>query len=259
MNNIHQHAEYLLKAEEENHLVDCLTKDHPDLSLEDAYAIQDRLVELKQETGHSISALKMGFTSKGKMRQMGIDDPIHGKVFEYMEESDGAELVFDEYLHPKAEAELAFKLGGDISGAEVTAEEVLEKTEYVFPMVEIIDSRYRDFKFTLPDVIADNTSAKRVVYSNQLFSPEDFRLDDIGVTLYKNGEAAIRGVSAFVMDHPANSVAALAKMLHERDGRGLRRGDLILTGGITEAVLLSKGDHVVADFEGMGEVVFDIK
>lgn len=104
-----------------------------------------------------------------------------------------------------------------------------------------------------------NTVGKKVVYSNQRFSPEEYKLDDIGVTLYRNGEAAIRGVSSFVMDHPANSVAALTKMLHERDGTGLKRGGLILTGGITEAVLLSKGEHVVADFEGMGEVSFDVR
>jgi 2-oxo-3-hexenedioate decarboxylase len=190
------------------------------------------------------------------MKQMNVEEPIYGYIFDYMVISDGI-VRMSELIHPKAEAEIAFILGKDIEGPGVTGAQVLAATEYVVPALEIIDSRYENFRFTLPDVVADNASSSRVVFGNRLTRPEGLDLDLLGVTLHINGELKELGAGAAVLGHPANSVAMLANML-ARKGQKLKAGEIILTGGVTEAVLLSLGDYVTAKVDGLGEVSFKV-
>jgi 2-oxo-3-hexenedioate decarboxylase len=234
-----------------------LTAEYPDLSVEDAYRIQDELVAIKREQGHRVIALKMGFTSRAKMKQMNVNEPIYGHVFDYMSVDSGV-LSFRELIHPKVEAEIAFILGRDIEGPGVTGAHVLAATEYVVPALEIIDSRYLNFQFTLPDVIADNTSASRVFIGSRQRRPDELELDLVGVTLSINGELKDLGAGAAVLGHPAHSVAMLANMLSRR-GRKLHAGQLILTGGITGAQPLAVGDVVSAKWDGLGSIEFTVK
>ena len=257
--NIKEIAKHVHNAEDSHYLIDRITDDFGEITIKEAYDIQEEVISLKENKGQNITAYKMGLTSRGKMEQMGVNDPIHGKVFDYMEKYDGDTLNFDDYLHPKVEAELVFILKDDVIGTDVTIDEVMECTESIIPGLEIIDSRYKNFKFTLPDVIADNTSAKGVVYGKEKFSPAEHDLRNISVTINSNGEEKIKGTSSAVLGHPAESVATLAKMLHERDGSGLKKGDIIFTGGMTEAILLNRGDDIITEFEGMGEVKFSIR
>lgn len=257
--NIKEIAKHVHNAEDGHYLIDRITAEFGDITIDQAYHIQAEVISLKENKGQKITAYKMGLTSRGKMEQMGVNEPIHGKVFDYMEKHDGDTLNFDDYLHPKVEAELVFILKDDIKGADVTIDEVMERTESIIPALEIIDSRYKNFKFTLPDVIADNTSAKGVVYGREKFIPAEHELENISVSIHSNGEEKIKGTSSAVLGHPAESVATLAKMLHERNGSGLKKGDIIFTGGMTEAILLNRGDEVVTKFEGMGEVKFSIR
>ena len=186
-----------------------------------------------------------------------LDEPIYGYVFDYMLIENGGQVPLHEQIHPKVEAEIAFVIGEDIEGPGVTGAQVLAKTQYVLPALEIIDSRYENFNFTLPDVIADNASTSRVVFGTSLKKPEQFELDLVGVTLSINGEIKDLGAGAAVVGHPANSVAMLANMLARR-GEKVRKGDVILTGGITGAVMLKYGDVVSGKFEGLGEVSFTV-
>lgn len=257
--NMKEIAKHVHNAEDGHYLIDRITAEFGDITIDEAYDIQEEVITMKQNNGQKITAYKMGLTSRGKMEQMGVDDPIHGKVFDYMENYDDDTLKFDDYLHPKVEAELVFILKEDIKGKRITIDEVIENTESVTPALEIIDSRYKNFKFTLPDVIADNTSAKGVVYGKEKFIPEGHELENISVSIHTNGEEKITGMSSAVLGHPAESVATLAKMLYERNGSGLKKGDIIFTGGMTEAIPLNRGDEVVTKFEGMGEVRFSIR
>lgn len=256
--NIKEIAKHVYNAEDSHYPIDRITAESNDITIDQAYDIQEEVIRLKENKGQRITAYKMGLTSRGKMEQMGVNDPIHGKVFDYMEKYDGETLTFDGYLHPKVEAELVFILKDDIKGEDITIDEVMERTESVIPALEIIDSRYKNFKFTLPDVIADNTSAKGVVYGREKFRPAEHDLENVSVSIHSNGEEKIKGNSSAVVGHPAESVATLAKMLYERNGSGLKKGDVIFTGGMTEAIHLNKGDEVVTKFEGMGEVKFSI-
>lgn len=191
------------------------------------------------------------------MKQMNVKEPIYGYIFDIMVVQEGSALSLSELIHPKVEAEIAFVLGKDIEGPGISGVHVLAATEYVLPALEIIDSRYENFQFTLPDVVADNASSSRVVFGNQLRRPEELELDLIGTTLSINGEIRALGSGGAVLGNPANSVAMLANILH-RKGSKLKAGQIILTGGITEAILLENGDAVVAKFDQLGQVSISI-
>ena len=250
-------AYFLIDAEDEKKEVPRITAEYPDLSVEEAYAIQEELVNIRLGQGHRMIGPKMGLTSHAKMKQMNVGEPIYGYIFDYMVTDENV-LHVNEFIHPKVEAEIAFILGSDLEGPDVTAEDVLASTEYVVPALEVIDSRYQDFQFTLPDVIADNASSSRVFFGSIMKKPDEMELDLVGVTLSINGELRDLGASAAVLDHPANSVAMLANMM-SRKGKKLKAAQVILTGGITGAQLLSQGDIVSAKWDGLGTVEFKVE
>jgi 2-oxo-3-hexenedioate decarboxylase len=250
-------ADYLNRAELEQREVTRLTEKYPELSVEDGYRIQQELVALKQAEGHRIVGPKMGLTSRAKMKQMNVEEPIYGYVFDYMVVPDGATISMRELIHPKAEAEIAFAIGKDIEGPGITGAQVLAATEYVVAALEIIDSRYENFKFTLSDVIADNASSSRIILGKKVTRPADLELDLLGVTLSINGEMKGLGAGAAVLGHPANSIAMLANMLARR-GEKIKAGEIILSGAVTEAFLLNVGDKVSAKVQGLGEVSFTL-
>ena len=235
--NINRTVEMLIAAEMNRTEIVRITEAYPNLSIEEAYHIQESLVESKVAEGYRIIGPKMGLTSRAKMEQMGVEEPIYGYIFDYMAVNNG-ELSLSELIHPKVEAEIAFVLGADIEGPNVTGSDVLAATDYVLPALEIIDSRYKDFKFTLPDVIADNASSARVIFGNQMQPTDKMELDLLGVTLSINGEIKDLGAGAAVLGHPADSVAMLANML-SRKGRKLNKGEIILSGAITSAIMLT--------------------
>ncbi|MGG3989976.1 2-keto-4-pentenoate hydratase [Bacillus smithii] len=253
-------AEFLINAEKEKREVVRLTSEIPDLTPEQAYRIQEELVNLKLANGHRIIGPKMGLTSFAKMQQMKVNEPIYGYVLDDMLIESGETVSFSEFIHPKVEIEIAFFLGEDIEGPSVTSAQVMSATAYVAPALEIIDSRYKNFQFTLPDVIADNASASRVVIGNKLTPVSSLKtdLELTGAVLYINGELKANGAGAAILNHPANSIAALANML-ARSGKKLQAGDIILAGAITEAIMLANGDVVHGKLDQLGDVSFAVR
>ncbi|WP_270583387.1 2-keto-4-pentenoate hydratase [Bacillus smithii] len=253
-------AEFLINAEKEKREVVRLTSELPDLTPEQAYRIQEELVNLKLANGHRIIGPKMGLTSFAKMQQMKVNEPIYGYVLDDMLIESGETVSFSEFIHPKVEIEIAFFLGKDIEGPGVTSAQVMSATAYVAPALEIIDSRYKNFQFTLPDVIADNASASRVVIGNKLTPVSSLKtdLELTGAVLYINGELKANGAGAAILNHPANSIAALANML-ARSGKKLQAGDIILAGAITEAIMLANGDVIHGKLDQLGDVSFAIR
>ncbi|MFG6150271.1 2-keto-4-pentenoate hydratase [Halobacillus sp. B23F22_1] len=258
-NQIVELAEYVHYAEKEKKEITKITADlYPDLSISEAYLIQEKLIRKKSEEGCRVIGPKMGITSEAKMKQMDVDDPIYGYVFDNMVVDEGESISISDYIHPKVEPEVGFILSRDLEGPDTTALDVLRATDYVFPAIEIIDSRYENFNFTLPDVIADNTSAAGAVFGTYFRKPQELELDVVGVTLSINGEIQSLGAGAAVLGNPANSVARLANMLSKK-GEKVRAGQPILTGGVTAAVRLSPGDYVQAVYGGLGEVSFFVR
>ena len=246
-------ARRLFDAAAEHRTVPMLTVDHADLTEADAYRIQEALVGLHVAAGATRTGMKLGLTSKAKQREMGIDVPIVGVLLDSLSIDPGVPFTVAALGQPRAEPEIAFLMARDLEGPGVTAAHVLAATEGVMPALEILDSRYDGYRFTLPDVVADQTSAGRFLLGGQLTSPRGFDLRLTGCVLSKNGEVAATAAGAAVSGHPAGAVAWLVRWLAAR-GRGLRAGDIVLSGGMTAVVPLSAGDVVSAAFDRLGTV-----
>ena len=230
-----------------------ITDDHPGMDWEDAYAVQDRLLQRKRARGARVIGLKCGLTSHAKMRQMGVEEPVFGFLVDEFAVPDGSAIRCSELIHPKVEPEIAFVLKHGLEGPGCHIGAVLAATDFVLPGIEVIDSRYRDFKFDLKSVIADNTSAARFVVGGRARPPSEVDWRTFGVVLERNGLPVAYGAGAAVLGHPAAAVAALANHLGRR-GQRIPAGSLILSGGVTEAVTVAPGDHVCLRIQDMGHV-----
>ena len=228
-----------------------ITDDHPDMTWADAYAVQDAVRERQLGRGARIVGFKAGLTSFAKMKQMGVEDPVFGFLTDAQALPDGAACTTAELIHPKVEPEIAFVTKAELKGPGCHIGTVLAATDFVLPGIEVIDSRYRDFKFDLKSVVADNTSAARFVVGGQPMAVTGVDLRTIGVVLEKNGQPVAFGAGAAVLGHPAAAVAMLANHLGAR-GECIPAGSLILSGGITEAVAVQAGDSVTLRVQGMG-------
>ena len=230
-----------------------ITDDYPDMDWDDAYAIQDAIKARKIARGNRIIGLKAGLTSHAKMKQMGVETPVFGFLADYFSVPEGGEIDTTKLIHPKVEPEIAFVTKAPLRGPGCHIGAVLAATDFVIPAIEIIDSRYRDFKFDLKSVVADNCSSTRFVVGGCMGNVADLDLRTTGVVLEKNGEPVAFGAGAAVLGHPAAAIAMLANMLAER-GEEIPAGSLILSGGITEAVAVQAGDDVTLRVQGMGSV-----
>ena len=229
-----------------------LTEAYPEMTLDDAYTIQRRSIAHRVSRGEKVVGMKMGLTSRAKMEQMGVHNPIYGHLTDAMMLSDGEIIERAKYCHPRVEPEIAFVLGQDLRG-KVTAQQALAAVDGVYGALEIIDSRYKDFKFTLIDVVADNASSSGFALGAAPRSAEALDLGNLGMVLSVNGEVVETGSSAAILEHPARSLAALATMLAARD-EGLKAGQVVLAGGATKAVHVHPGDEVLLEVDQLGAV-----
>ena len=230
-----------------------ITDDHPTMDWDDAYAIQAEILRRKLARGSRLIGLKAGLTSHAKMKQMGVESPVFGFLVDNFCVPEGGEVKTSELIHPKVEPEIAFVLKRALKGPGCHIGSVLAATDFVLPGIEVIDSRYRDFKFDLKSVVADNTSAARFVIGGQALPPDRVDLRTMGVVMEKNGQVVALGAGAAVLGHPAAAVAMLANHLGKR-GEEIPAGTLILSGGVTEAVAVAAGDNVTLRLQGLGSV-----
>ena len=230
-----------------------VTEAHPEMDWDDAYAIQERILASKLARGAKFVGYKAGLTSYAKMKQMGVETPVFGFLIDEYTVPDGGEIKISELIHPKVEPEICFVTHRELQGPGCNIASVLAASDIVFPGIEIIDSRYRDFKFDLKSVVADNTSAARFVVGGQAVCARNVDLRTTGVVLEKNGEVIALGAGAAVLGHPAAAIAMLVNHLGHY-GKVLPAGSMILSGGITEAVAVKAGDNVSLRMQGMGSV-----
>jgi 2-oxo-3-hexenedioate decarboxylase len=187
------------------------------------------------------------------MKQMGVESPIFGFLTDAFVVPEGGEVRIDELIHPKVEPEICFVTKAPLRGPGCHIAAVLAATDFVMAGIEIIDSRYRDFKFDLKSVVADNCSSSRFVVGGRIAVPADVDLRTLGVVMEKNGQIIGLGAGAAVLGHPAAAVVMLANHLGAR-GEEIPAGSLILSGGITEAVAVERGDNVSLRIQDMGSV-----
>lgn len=220
------------------------------LDADAAYAVQTALVQRRLDRGERLVGLKMGLTSRAKMAQVGVDEVIWGRLTDVMRVPDGGTVDVADFIHPRVEPEVAFLLDrlpepGEPVGA------FTEAVRAVAPAIELIDSRYADFTFSLPDVIADNTSAAAFVVGP--WSPVPDGLDNLGVLLEIDGRVAQVGSTAAILGDPRRALDEGIR-LAGRHGVRLREGWVFLAGAATAAVPLRPGAHVRAAVEKLGTV-----
>ncbi|MFI2261301.1 4-oxalocrotonate decarboxylase [Streptomyces tubercidicus] len=209
--------------------------DTHEADLDDAYAIQSALIELRQARGEQIVGVKLGFTSKAKMAQMGVSEVIVGRLTDAMRIADGAEVDLGRFIHPKAEPEIAYRLSRDVA-LDDPATDIESCVDAVAPAIEIIDSRYRNFRFTHPDVVADNTSAAGYVVGPWR-SLESVTNRSVQLTV---GSKQALGSTAAILGDPVRALHALLDVARRRR-IPLRAGQTVLAGAATAAIELTPG------------------
>lgn len=220
------------------------------LDVADAYAIQSLSLERRRNRGERLVGVKMGLTSRAKMAQVGVSEVIWGRLTDAMRLQDGGMLSRACYVHPRIEPELAFLLKAPLSG-DLSAVEAMVAVEAIAPAMEIIDSRYRDFKFALPDVIADNSSSSGFVVGNWARPDQDF--SNLGLIMEVDGRPVEVGSTAALLGNPVRSLVAAARLAGPALGE-LRPGWIVLAGGATAAHPLSVGQQVRMVMQNLGSV-----
>ncbi|KAA9155268.1 4-oxalocrotonate decarboxylase [Amycolatopsis acidicola] len=247
-------AEVLLAAEAERRDRGPITDEWPELDLETAYRVQKRLIEKKVAAGEHVIGVKLGLTSRAKQERMGIDSPLTAVLTDGYALAADEPIPLDKLIHPRVEPEIVFVMGKRLAGPGITAATALDAVESVHAGLEVIDSRYIDFKFTLPDVVADNASSSRFVVAGKALSPRDLDLALEACVLSVNGTVVDTATGAAVQGHPAEALALAANALASR-GEAIEAGQIVLTGGLTDAVFAHAGDQITAEFSNLGSVV----
>ena len=224
------------------------------LSLEEAYQVQKLSIDRRFDRGEKFVGIKMGFTSKAKMEQMGVHDMIWGRLTDKMHYAPGDKITRSDFIHPRAEPEIAFLLAKDIN-AEVTLANVEDFVIGVAVAIELIDSRYENFKFSLEDVVADNCSSAGFALGE--WKMPDTNIKDILMSLVSDDEIVGKGNSNAILGNPWESLVAAAR-LAQANGVQLRANDIVLAGAATPANYIKVGETVSAHAEGLGSVYLDI-
>src|SRR6478736_4705068 len=246
-------ADELIVAERERKAIGQFSEQDPDFDLDTAYRAQQALLQAKPHARGGLVGYKLGLTSRNKQVAMGVDSPLYGRVTSGMICGYGEPVRLDRFIHPRVESEIAFLLARDIE-PPATVISVLAATEVVFGAVDVLDSRYEGFKFTLTDVVADNASAGGFYLGPVTRRPGDLEdLGLIGCVVRVAGEVLMTAAGAAVMGHPAASVAWLANQL-AAEGEVLKAGQLVFSGGVTAPVPVVAGGSVTFQFGGLGSI-----
>lgn len=251
-------AQDLYEAEKGCYQIPMLTAANPEMTVEDAYAIQLENINRKVAEGEKVIGMKIGLTSKAMQNLLNVDEPDYGHLTDKMLLLEGEICPMDELIQPKVEGELAFCLKKPLRGPGITIADVYNATDWVVPAIEIVDSRVKDWKIKLEDTIADNGSSARFVLGGRMTPIGEVDMRLTGMTLEKNGELVNSGTCAEVWGSPAAAVAWLANKLSQFNIE-LKEGDIVLAGAVTAAIPAERGDSFTVSFHGMGSVTVKFK
>ncbi len=250
---LHEFAHALIDAEHTLTPIKPFTDRAPEMAEDDAYAIAADVLGHELEHGHRIVGRKVGFTNRDIQEKLGVHSPNFGTLLDDMTVRNGGRVKTSSMIQPKVEPEMAFRLKEPLKGPGVTLEDVIAATEYVFPALEIVDSRFEGWRFGLADATADNGCAGKVVVGSTRLPPGALNLAGEEVAIFRNGVEVKRAKSVEVLGNPANAVAWCANKLGEL-GRGLRAGEFVLTGSIAGVTTAEAGDEFRAEFANLGMV-----
>jgi 2-keto-4-pentenoate hydratase len=246
-------ADRLWRAEVERTPIEPITDLRPDLAIADAYAIQAHNVRRRLEAGRTVRGLTLGRTSHVRQHLVGAGEPDFGVLLDDMFLDEGAEIPFGELLQPRVFATMAFVMASDLAGPGLTVADALTAVAGVLPAIEVADSRIADWRVRLPDTVADNASAAKVVLGSRLTPVGGLDLRLVGLLVYRNGLPIESGAGAAALGSPARCLSWLAGELTSQ-GRGLRRGDIVLTGPLHRLIAARPGDFFHVEFAHLGSV-----
>lgn len=246
----------LFEAERSGQQIGILSQKYPNLTLEDAYAVQTAFVGLKQAAGAAQIGWKIGLTSRAMQQALNITTPDSGVLFNDMVFQNGATVPARRFIQPRIEAEIAFVLK-DVLEGDVTRDDVIQATEYVVPALEILDTRIMRIDATgggrkVTDTIADNAANAGIVVGDQRFAP-DIDLRWIGAILSRDDVVEETGLGAGVLNDPAMGIVWLARRLANFGGR-LEPGQTVLSGSFVRPVECPPGTKINADFGPFGVI-----
>lgn len=253
-------ADALDQAEKTRAQIGLLSLAHPGMTLADSYAIQRAWVSKKIAAGRRVIGHKIGLTSKAMQQALGIDQPDSGVLFDDMLFADTGEVPTDRFISTRIEAELAFVLKRDISGANCSIFDVLNATDYVVPALEILDTRILrvDPATKTPrkifDTVADNAANAGIVMGGRPVSPAEVDMRWVGAIVSRNAAIEETGLAAGVLGHPATGIVWLLRRLAEQEGDGLKAGEVVLAGSFIRPIEARKGDTFHADYGSLGTV-----
>jgi 2-oxo-3-hexenedioate decarboxylase len=250
--NVAEAAGILLRAESSGSEISPLTDQWEDLDVATAYEVQAETLHRRVERGEHVVGVKLGLTSAAKQRTMGIDRPLLGWITDTMVLAAG-DPIGSGLIHPRAEPEIVLVLAHELAGPGVTATQALSAIGSVCAGIEIIDSRFANFRFKLPDVVADNASSAQVALGPVGVAPGAVDLSLEACLFTVNGEVIDSATGAAVLGHPAQALALAANTLAER-GLALKPGWIVLTGGMTDAMPMPPGNSAVAEFTHLGTI-----
>ncbi|MEM3265216.1 MAG: 2-keto-4-pentenoate hydratase [Thermoplasmata archaeon] len=251
--NLEEISSKLLHAKKEKIPIEPLTETYSNFDIKLAYQIQLIGIENELKQGKKVIGKKIGLTSKPMQTLLGVSEPDYGHLISDMLVAESSFVNLNDLLQPKIEGEIAFILGKDLKGPNVSIADVYRATEGIMPAIEIIDSRIKDWKIKLADTVADNASSALFVLGDRLVPITNLDIKHIGMVIEKNGEVVSTGAGAAVLGHPANSVAWLANKLSEFNVY-LEAGEVILSGALSGAIEARRGDIFTVSFHTLGSI-----
>jgi 2-oxo-3-hexenedioate decarboxylase len=249
-------AAELLACEAERRDREPFTDEWPELDVDTGYRIQDTNLAKRLARGEKLVGVKLGLTSEAKQKRMGVYAPFVAWLTDDMILNEGDPVPQAKLIHPRIEPEIIFVMKDRLAGPGVTRESAMAAVETVSAGAEVIDSRYKDFRFRAGDVVADNASSGAWATGSVVVKPEDIDLVNEKVEVYVNGKLEHTGTGADVQGHPGEALALAANDLARR-GLAIEAGQIVLTGGITDAVFAPSGSTVTCKFSTLGEVTIE--
>ena len=120
-------ANRLLTAENSRMPIAPITEEYAQISVDEAYQVQFRLIEnkLAATPNSRMAGKKIGLTSLAMQNLFGVYEPIYGCLLSSMEVVNDGIIQLEKLISPKVEPEIAFILKKDLTGPGVSVAEVL--------------------------------------------------------------------------------------------------------------------------------------
>lgn len=247
-------ADQLYRAEQSQRAIAPIRDQLPgEATVDTAYAIQDINTQRALNQGRRLVGKKIGLTSFAVQKQLGVDSPDFGMLFEDTAFQDGQTISFQKLIQPKVEAEIALVLKSSLNQSQHSVADIIAATDYAVAAIEVVDSRIENWKISLLDTVADNASGAAFVLGSQKVNLAEVDLVNCRMQMTRVNEVVSEGQGKACLDNPLNAAVWLADEMVRR-GRPLKAGDIVLTGALGPMVAVQAGDEFKVEIEGFGSV-----